>query len=158
MTAMMNPPTEADLVRRNNSEEQLMKIERQIAGNIRFYSKLPEAAISRRICELEGEWSVERWLGTNAYALAFSGVTLGLTVNRRWFALPILVTGFLFQHAIQGWCPPVPVLRKLGVRTRAEIDREKYALKILRGDFQAAASATDEKEEQAEKVLAAVNA
>ena len=45
------------------------------------------------------------------------------------------MTGFLFQHATQGWCPPVPLFRKLGVRTRSEIDREKYALKILRGDF-----------------------
>lgn len=29
----------------------------------------------------------------------------------------------------------MPVLRRLGVRTREEIDREKYALKALRGDF-----------------------
>ena len=26
-------------------------------------------------------------------------------------------------------------MRRLGVRTRKEIDREKYALKALRGDF-----------------------
>jgi hypothetical protein len=29
----------------------------------------------------------------------------------------------------------MPVLRRLGVRTRSEIDREKFALKALRGDF-----------------------
>jgi hypothetical protein len=29
----------------------------------------------------------------------------------------------------------VPVFRRLGVRTRQEIEREKYALKALRGDF-----------------------
>lgn len=34
----------------------------------------------------------------------------------------------LLQHGLQGWCPPLPVLRRLGVRTRGEIDREKYAL------------------------------
>jgi hypothetical protein len=45
------------------------------------------------------------------------------------------VTAFLLQHALQGWCPPVPVFRRLGVRTTAEIDRERYALKALRGDF-----------------------
>ncbi|WP_111420331.1 efflux transporter outer membrane subunit, partial [Rhodoplanes roseus] len=27
---------------------------------------------------------------------------------------------FLFQHAIQGWCPPVPILRRLGFRTELE--------------------------------------
>ena len=30
---------------------------------------------------------------------------------------------------------PVPVLRRLGVRTREEIDRELYALKALVGNF-----------------------
>jgi hypothetical protein len=46
------------------------------------------------------------------------------------------VLSFLLLHSIQGWCPPVPVLRRLGVRTRREIDRELFALKVLRGDFQ----------------------
>ena len=49
--------------------------------------------------------------------------------------LPLVVSGFLLQHAIQGWCPPLPVFRKLGFRTRAEIEQERYALKLLRGDF-----------------------
>ena len=49
--------------------------------------------------------------------------------------LTFFVLGFLFQHAIQGWCPPVPVLRRFGVRTAAEIEEERYALKLLRGDF-----------------------
>jgi hypothetical protein len=39
------------------------------------------------------------------------------------------------QHATQGWCPPVPVFRRLGIRTQTEIDHERYALKALRGDF-----------------------
>ena len=46
-----------------------------------------------------------------------------------------LVTLFLFQHAIQGWCPPVPILRRLGFRTSYEIEEERVALKVLRGDF-----------------------
>ena len=58
--------------------------------------------------------------------------------------LPGIVLPFLFQHAVQGWCPPVPVLRRLGVRTREEIDREKYALKVLRGDFEKSESPSSE--------------
>ena len=50
-------------------------------------------------------------------------------------ALPIAVAGFLLQHAVQGWCPPVPVMRRLGFRTEREIDAERTALKALRGDF-----------------------
>ena len=78
---------------------------------------------------------MERWLEMNASALAFTGTVLGLLVNKKFFAIPCLVLPFLFQHAVQGWCPPIPILRRQGVRTRREIDREKYALKALRGDF-----------------------
>ncbi|HET9942578.1 MAG TPA: hypothetical protein VFR05_04515, partial [Terriglobia bacterium] len=44
----------------------------------------------------------------------------------------------LLQHAVQGWCPPVPLFRRLGIRTQREIDEERYALKAMRGDFLAA--------------------
>jgi hypothetical protein len=46
-----------------------------------------------------------------------------------------MVLAFLFQHALQGWCPPVPILRRLAFRTASEIEHERYALKALRGDF-----------------------
>ena len=46
------------------------------------------------------------------------------------------MTGFLFQHAVQGWCPPIPILRRLGFRTSYEIEEERAALKALRGDFE----------------------
>jgi hypothetical protein len=35
------------------------------------------------------------------------------------------------QHALQGWCPPVPILRRLGFRTAREIFEERLALKSL---------------------------
>ncbi len=92
-------------------------------------------AVQRRIEELDREWDVERALEANAAIAAMLGVFLGATVNRKWFAFPALVGGFLLQHAVQGWCPPVPVLRWLGFRTQPEIERERYALKALRGDF-----------------------
>lgn len=93
------------------------------------------AAITRQIDDLEDEWDIERWLEMNASALAFTGTVLGLLVNKKFFAIPCIVLPFLFQHAVQGWCPPIPLLRRKGVRTRKEIDAEKYALKALRGDF-----------------------
>jgi len=45
------------------------------------------------------------------------------------------VGGFLLQHGVQGWCPPLGILRRLGVRTPREIEAERYALKSIRGDF-----------------------
>lgn len=154
----MNPEFELDRVRRHTSAEDLENVEERIQASVRFHTTQPVSAITERIRELEQEWSMERWLETNASALAFTGVVLGVTVSRKWLVLPLLVTGFLFQHAVQGWCPPLPLLRKIGVRTRAEIDREKYALKILRGDFKEAANMTAQENNQADKVLSAVSA
>jgi hypothetical protein len=77
-----------------------------------------------------------------------------MTRSRKWLIVPSIVLPFLFQHAMQGWCPPVPLFRRLGVRTREEIDREKYALKALRGDFEEIDSIR--RSEEAEDALEAV--
>ena len=66
----------------------------------------------------------------------------GALVDRRLFVLPALVAGFLLQHAVQGWCPPVPLFRRLGFRTQPEIEQERYALKALRGDFRGVSETT----------------
>ena len=94
----------------------------------------PEA-IERRLMALDREWDIERTLEANASSLALVGLGLGAFVNRRYFALPAVIAGFLLEHALQGWCPPVPLLRRLSFRTQSEIDEERYALKALRGDF-----------------------
>ena len=131
---MMNS-WEIDRVRRHTSPRLNEQIDKVIAEAIQTYSMRSEAAITRRIDELDREWDIERILQTNASSLALAGVLLGVTVNRRWLALSGGVLGFLLLHSVKGWCPPLPALRRLGVRTRAEIDRERFALKALRGDF-----------------------
>ena len=147
-----------DRVRKHTAAPILKEIEQQIEDSICFYSAQPASVISSRIKELQGEWSMERWLETNASALAFTGVALGLTKSKKWLVLPLIVTAFLFQHAVRGWCPPIPVLRKLGVRTRSEIDREEVALKLLRGDFKGANRGVGMRPTQFRKILATVNA
>jgi hypothetical protein len=128
-------PDETDRVRAHTAPEILRVIDREIEKSIRYYATQPRHVISERIAELEREWDIERWLQTNASAIAGTSLLLGLGVNKKWFFLTGGVLAFLFQHAVQGWCPPVPVLRRIGIRTRSEIDCEKYALKALRGDF-----------------------
>lgn len=91
--------------------------------------------VDHRIKELEKEWDMDRTLMANASTLSLTGVVLGSTVNRNWFVLPGVVASFLLWHAIQGWCPPLPIFRRFGYRSRKEIDIEKNALKALRGDF-----------------------
>jgi hypothetical protein len=92
-------------------------------------------AVDCRLAELDAEWDVERALEANAAAVAGTGAALALLADRRFAVLPLAVGVFLFQHAVQGWCPPLPVFRRLGFRTQTEIDEERAALKALRGDF-----------------------
>lgn len=122
-------------VRRSSSPESNQKIDQEIKENLKSYTGSDYEVIDDRIGELDKEWDIERTLQLNAATLAITGTVLGLVVDKRWLAVPIIVTSFLVQHAIQGWCPPLPIFRKLGFRTRAEIDKEKFALKALRGDF-----------------------
>jgi hypothetical protein len=124
-----------DRVRAASSDEINRKIDQEMMERLRQYEKSDPRAITRRIHELDLEWDMERCLEMNASILALTGLVLGTARRRRWLLLPTVVLPFLLQHAIQGWCPPIPILRRLGIRTRKEIDREKYALKVLRGDF-----------------------
>src|SRR5688500_383967 len=132
----MNASTwETERVRRHTSPAVNMKIDEQIAATVRRYAGGPASEISRRIEEIEREWDIERVLETNASSLALTGVVLAAKFSTRWLALSGAVLGFLFLHGTQGWCPPVPLLRRFGVRTCSEIQRERFALKFLRGDF-----------------------
>jgi hypothetical protein len=126
----------SERARRVSGSDTNVEIDSQILFNLEFYKSEGKKAIDARIEELDREWDIERTLEMNAAAFALTGTLLGAFLNKRFLILPVLVTTFLAQHAVQGWCPPVSLLRKMGVRTRPEIDREKYALKALRGDFE----------------------
>ena len=132
----------SDRVRANTAQEINQELDDEAAQRVQEYEQRSAEEITRRIEELDREWDTERILEMNASALAFTGLILGITKNQKWLILPGLVLPFLFQHAVQGWCPPLPLLRRLGVRSRKEIDREKFALKALRGDFQNVSHAT----------------
>jgi hypothetical protein len=157
MGATISITGEGDQVRAKTAPKALRKIDTSIEEKILYYSTQPNEVISGRIQQLEREWDIERWLEVNASSLALTGVVLGLTRSRKYLLVSATVLSFLLTHAIQGWCPPVPVLRKLGIRTRSEIDREKFALKVLRGDFKDVARDPEAfKHNPATEVIAAV--
>jgi hypothetical protein len=137
------PSTDAR-VPKHSSPEANDRIREAMLRRLRCYEGADAAQISSRIAELKREWDIERVLEANAAGIALVGLTLGTTVNRRWFALPAVVAGFLLQHALQGWCPPVPVFRRLGIRTSAEIHEEIVALKAMRGDFGSRQASADD--------------
>src|SRR5688572_27257584 len=132
---MATTEKKGERVRSVSGRDRNTEIDNLSIFNIEYYKSEGKAAIDARIDELDREWDIERTLEINAAAFALTGTILGAFANKRWLILPTLVATFLAQHAVQGWCPPITLLRKLGIRTRPEIDREKYALKGLRGDF-----------------------
>lgn len=129
-------PTTVDRVPRHTAENVNEQIRQTTEENVAHYAAEGNEAIEDRLHELDREWDIERTLEANAATVALLGLGLGAFVHRRFFALPAVVAGFLLQHAVQGWCPPIPIFRRLGFRTQPEIEQERYALKALRGDFQ----------------------
>lgn len=126
----------------HTSEHVNERIRRDEENRVRRLAADP-AAMELRLAELDAEWDVERAIELNASVLAFAGTLLGAFVSPYWLILPALVTTFLFQHALQGWCPPIPVLRRFGFRTVYEIERERQALKAIRGDYAIVTQASD---------------
>lgn len=124
----------ATRVTANTSPAVNAQVRRETEKNILYYA-LRTDQIDRRLAELDREWDIERCLETGAASLTLFGVGMSMLHSRKWLVLPTAVAGFFLQHALQGWCPPLPVFRRLGVRTADEINEERYALKALRGDF-----------------------
>ncbi len=124
-----------DRVREHTDPDLQHEIDAAMRARIARYADAPPTELSARIRELEQESDMERVLATNASVLALMGVAASAFISRRFLLVPAIVLSFLLQHSLQGWCPPLPLFRRLGVRTRQEIDAEKYALKALRGDF-----------------------
>jgi hypothetical protein len=134
---------EGEHVRKVTSDKLNAAIDETILLNIKKYAGKSSEEISLRIKTLDKEWDIERVLDLTMSAMALCGITLSLLFSKYSIILPILLLLFFIWHSFQGWCPPVPILRFFKIRTRPEIDREKYALKAMRGDFKGLAGESD---------------
>jgi hypothetical protein len=93
--------------------------------------------LTRRTTQLDFEWDFDRTVETEASLMGLLGLALGIAVDKRLLVLPAFVSTMLLVHATHGWYPLLPLFRRIGVRTQDEIDRERYGLKTIRGDFAA---------------------
>jgi hypothetical protein len=125
----------ASRVEANTCDHVNERIARETRERLAAYRNASHDAINARLLELDREWDIERVLETNAGMAGLTGAVLALTVHRKFAWISAFVGGFLVMHALQGWCPPVPILRRAGVRTAREINEERIALMKLRGDF-----------------------
>lgn len=107
------------------------KVQEDMMERVRQFESADEMRLKKRLRELDAEWDTERVLETNAAGLVLAGVVLSAVHSPRWLILSGLVSVFLLQHALQGWCPPLPLLRRLGVRTLNEIESEKETIRKM---------------------------
>jgi hypothetical protein len=129
------------------------RIREKMHADIRHVADAGPEAIDRRLNELQVEWDIERILEANAAAFSLVGLVLGKTVHPRFYWLSAGVAAFLFQHAVQGWCPPMAVFRRMGIRTSEEIEAERTALQLLRGDFRDAMKSSSARDWDIEEII-----
>lgn len=108
------------------------RIRRQTEMSLYYYGAHPEQ-IPERLRELDEEWDVERALEAVSSALSLMGFTWGV-FRKRWWLIGLAAQGFFMQHALQGWCPPLGIVRRLGFRTAYEIEEERHKLLGLTGE------------------------
>ncbi len=120
----------------NNSDPRINdRIREQLRETVARYEMANPRELTYRLAELDQEWDIERYLELAFSGVVLTGLALGTLSNRKWYLFPAVAACFMVQHVTQGWCPPLVILRRLGVRTAAEINRERIAIKIVRGDF-----------------------
>lgn len=125
-----------DRARRHTAAAVLRRIDDETVSHLAEVARRPEAA-PVRLHALDREWDVDRVLETEAAAMGLLGLALGTALNGRLLAMPGFVGAAMFLFATRGLYPLLPLFRRLGVRTSREIERERYAVKVLRGDFAA---------------------
>lgn len=127
---------EPDRVRRRSAAAVLERLDRDTATRLAECVAAGGSAIAERLHALEREWDSDRVLEAEAATVGLGGLALAALLGR---PAALAASGFaaatLLLHATSGRHPTLPLWRRAGVRSSAEILREFHALKTLRGDF-----------------------
>jgi hypothetical protein len=100
-------------------------------------------AIEDRLAELEREWSAGRVTKAVIGVLLVAGLALTAIANPWWLIMPAIGGLFLLQYLFSRSSWLGRVFQEMGFRTSSEIDQEKMALKVLRGDFRSLPTVLD---------------
>lgn len=124
----VSDPRTSDRVRRHTSPEVNRRIDRLTRATVDDLAASGRDALVTRLEELNHEWDVDRALMANFAVVGGITLELGRRVHRGWLYLFRAQQVFLLMHAVLGWCPPLPVFRRLGFRTAKEIAAERDAI------------------------------
>ncbi|WP_224369898.1 hypothetical protein [Hyalangium versicolor] len=129
--------TSTDEVRQHAPDGVNKRIDERVERCVRHMAEQERGEISRYLEKLEREWDLNRGVTVVGSALALMGLWLARRDGGRWRILGGVAAGLMLQHGLVGFGPLAELVRAVGgVRTRKEIDLEKFALKALRGDFE----------------------
>jgi hypothetical protein len=98
------PPT-STRVERNTRSELNELIRTETDARLARLERGRAVELRARLAALDREWDIERVLQANASTLVVLGTL-------RFLLLPAAVLTFFAQHALQGWCPPLPILER----------------------------------------------
>ena len=109
------------------------RVEAEIGARLRYCAG-NRRRIERRLRELDEEWDLENVLETQESLVASVGTVVGAVVNRRLPSVPMSWSAALVRLAANR-LPLAALLRRTGLRTSREIEIERMALRLLRGDL-----------------------
>jgi len=92
-------------------------------------------AIEDRLAELDREWTAGRVTKATIGVLLVLGFALTAVLGPWWLILPAVGGVFLLQYLFGRTSWLGKAFHEMGFRTGSEVDQEKMALKVLRGDF-----------------------
>ena len=136
-----------DRVRAHSARGVNAKLDDEAARRVHALTTAGRAAVVRRVGELDREWDVDRALLANFAVVGGATFAMGVRELRRrrggwngWLTFFSVQLGFMLVHATRGWCPPLPVFRRLGFRSGKEIDAERELVvgRLRAGDAAAA--------------------
>lgn len=131
----------ADRVRDHSAQKVNENIALTTRARAEASVRAGQSGIMKRLAELDSEWDIDRVLMANFAVAGGLAYTLGLArpAHRRrrangFTTLLGVQLGFLLLHATMGWCPPMAVWRRLGVRSKPEIEAERDFLLACLGE------------------------
>ncbi len=129
MSSLLVPPVSADVACATSKGDAALecRLKSVIDGG--------PAAIGERLHELEREWTAGRAAKATAGVLIIGGLALSLTLSLMWLVLPIVGGAVMMQYLFARTSLMGEMFHAFGLRSGVEIEREKMALRVLRGDF-----------------------
>ena len=111
------------------------KMEAALECRLKKVIEAGPAAITERLNELEEEWTAGRAAKATAGVFIVVGLALALTVNMYFLIMPIIGGAVMVQYIFGRKSLIGELFHAFGFRSGSEIDQEKMALRVLRGDF-----------------------